>query len=129
VSHHTQATDCPLCVEKCKDLHPTMAAWFWRLKHEYPDCHVSCSYRGKAEQEDAFKRGTSKLHWPNSMHNTKPARAMDLFQIRDDFVPSWADKYFAELATWLKLNCAPIDWGHDLWGWDRPHFQLKRGES
>jgi hypothetical protein len=33
------------------------------------DMSVSCGWRGKAEQEAAFKAGTSKLHWPHGAHN------------------------------------------------------------
>lgn len=42
------------------------------------DMTVLCGYRNEADQEDAFRRGASKLHWPESAHNHKPARAVDV---------------------------------------------------
>jgi hypothetical protein len=36
------------------------------------------SMRGEAEQELAFKRGYTKVHFGNSAHNWKPALALDI---------------------------------------------------
>ena len=35
-------------------------------------------YRGRDEQEEYFRTGKTKLHYPASLHNKKPARAVDL---------------------------------------------------
>lgn len=42
------------------------------------DFQVLCGHRGEKEQNDAFARKTSKVRWPNSKHNSKPSRAVDL---------------------------------------------------
>lgn len=42
------------------------------------DFGISCGHRGKDEQEQLYFEGRSKVKWPNSKHNTDPARAMDI---------------------------------------------------
>lgn len=46
------------------------------IKHY--DFTVVCGHRGKAEQNDAYFKGNSKLKFPNSKHNTYPSKAVDL---------------------------------------------------
>ena len=41
------------------------------------DCSILCGSRDEAAQEDAFEHGLSKVHWPNSKHNTYPSKAVD----------------------------------------------------
>lgn len=38
-------------------------------------------HRGQADQEAAFARGATKLHWPNGKHNAFPSLAVDLAPI------------------------------------------------
>jgi peptidoglycan L-alanyl-D-glutamate endopeptidase CwlK len=45
---------------------------------KYIDFKVICGFRGEAEQNKAFHDGYSKLMWPNSKHNKKPALAVDI---------------------------------------------------
>lgn len=42
------------------------------------DCRVIIGHRTEAEQNDAFERGTSKLKWPQSKHNSNPSCAVDV---------------------------------------------------
>ncbi len=42
------------------------------------DFSVVCGHRDKAEQERAVKFGFSKVHFPESKHNSYPSKAMDL---------------------------------------------------
>lgn len=35
-------------------------------------------HRGKEAQEEAFRKGNTKLHYPHGNHNATPSRAMDL---------------------------------------------------
>jgi len=53
-----------------------------RLDHK-----LTCSFRGKDEQELAFKTGVSEKRWPESKHNRFPATALDFlplpFESRD----------------------------------------------
>ncbi len=45
------------------------------------DFAVICGARGKAEQDEAFRTGRSRLQWPRSKHNAQPpelSRAVDI---------------------------------------------------
>lgn len=41
------------------------------------DCSIICGFRGKAEQNAAYKSGKSKKKWPDGDHNKKPSEAVD----------------------------------------------------
>jgi peptidoglycan L-alanyl-D-glutamate endopeptidase CwlK len=97
------------------------------------DFVVLCGHRSKAEQEDAYERGMSKLQWPRSKHNQAPSLAMDLAPYPID----WRDtKAFHDLARIILEEAAKIDvklrWGGDWNGngradekfIDMPHFEL-----
>lgn len=97
------------------------------------DFVVLCGHRSKAEQEDAYERGMSKLRWPASKHNQAPSLAMDLAPYPID----WRDlKAFNDLARIILEEAAKIDvklrWGGDWNGngrqdekfIDMPHFEL-----
>lgn len=42
------------------------------------DHRVICGHRTKEAQDAAFASKNSKLRWPNSKHNTKPSKAVDV---------------------------------------------------
>lgn len=48
------------------------------LEKNLLDFTVICGHRSKADQDAAFKAGTSGLRWPKSYHNRTPSLAMDL---------------------------------------------------
>lgn len=90
------------------------------------------SQRGRAAQEYAYKRGTSKARFGQSAHNWSPAIAVDIAPVPLD----WNDtKAFKALATVIlpiaKEMGVPLRWGGD-WnmdgssadGWDFPHYEL-----
>lgn len=85
------------------------------------DLTVLCGYRGEAEQNDAFRRGTSKLQFPNSKHNKVPALAVDLAP----YPVNWKDTaaferlraYALELASRMHIRIRVIPW-------DLPHYEL-----
>lgn len=93
------------------------------------DFSVLCGHRGREAQNDAFDQGASKVRWPHSIHNLDPSEAFDLAP----YPISWArvDEWrFIELAGVI-LRAAhelevPLDWGFHIWGWDMPHFQIRR---
>lgn len=102
------------------------------------DFVVLCGHRSKAEQEDAYERGVSKLRWPASKHNQAPSLAMDLAPYPID----WRDvKAFHDLARIILEEAAKIDvklrWGGDWNGngrqdekfIDMPHFELVERKS
>jgi hypothetical protein len=49
------------------------------------DFIVLCGHRDKKEQEEAFENGNTRVHFPNSRHNSYPSEAVDL-------VPYWQDE-------------------------------------
>lgn len=111
------------------------------------DVTILCGSRTEAEQESAFRGGTTTLHFPESKHNVKPGRlysdAVDLAPY-DAEIPGgvdWADVAGFERMADLVLACSdgegvPLRWGGD-WdmGGDRnpdgaledlPHFERLR---
>lgn len=96
------------------------------------DCSVKWGFRGKVDQNKAFRDGFSNLKWPKSNHNVKPCRAVDV----TPWFPSkphtrWTDemtfKIFGSFvmitAERLKIK---IRWGGHWTKPDFPHYELKR---
>jgi len=98
------------------------------------DFFVSEGARGKEKQDKYFATGTSKVQFPKSFHNELP------LSLAGDAVPwvngkaVWSHETPEDKAAWrevtkaikqaAKLLGVPLDWGFDLWKWDRPHWQL-----
>ena len=91
---------------------------------------VTDGHRGKKEQNDAFRKGFSKLKFPQSAHNSKLARAVDVVP----YPVVWNNyKKWNQLAKVVKKVAkekgVKIIWGGD---WKRfkdyPHFELHRSE-
>jgi len=103
---------------------------------KYTDCTILCGFRNHEDQEQAFKEGRSKVHFPNSMHNRYPSRAVDVAPYPID----WNDRErfymfvgrvrgIADMLG-IKIRCG-ADWDGDM-NWkdqnfhDLPHFELVR---
>lgn len=101
------------------------------------DFTVVCGTRNKEDQERAFAEGKSKVHWPNSMHNTLPSLAIDVAPYFPEGI-RWSDREaFIYLAGIIKGTAAhmgyTLRWGGD-WDSDNdqkdedfkdlPHFEL-----
>lgn len=103
------------------------------------DCMVLCGHRTKTEQEQAFsaKPPRSKVHFPNSRHNSLPSHAVDV--IPWPFKPEdWSDRermaeFAAVVLAVAKHQGVKMRWGGDWNGnkdWrdekflDMPHFEL-----
>jgi peptidoglycan L-alanyl-D-glutamate endopeptidase CwlK len=101
---------------------------------EHFDCTVLCGHRGRAEQNDSYRRGRSRLKYPHSRHNKKPSLAVDVAPYPLD----WEDRERFCLFAGYVLGVADsmgisIRWGGDwnknmLVGDNRfddlPHFEL-----
>lgn len=82
------------------------------------DCTIVQGHRDKRTQNKYYKEGKSKLQWPNSNHNSKPSRAVDVAPYLNGSV-SW-DKdqcytfggFVLGVAAMMRI---PIRWGGD---WD-----------
>lgn len=88
------------------------------------DVVVICGHRNKADQEKAVAGGFSKVHFPNSKHNSLPSRAMDVvpypinWEARAKFLEM--RKKMLEIAKRLNIPVRTISW-------DLPHIELKDG--
>jgi len=106
----------------------------------YVDVGIVCGHRSKLEQDLAFKKGASKVKWPNSKHNQYPSKAIDIVFYDDKGKPIWDTHqacYVAgralQLAEWM-FGEGKIRWGGD-WSQDTDvtdqtfndycHFELK----
>lgn len=98
------------------------------------DIVILCGHRGQAEQDAAVKAGTSKLKWPNSKHNSKPSRAVDVAPFPIDWNDIGRFIHMADIfLDEAKKQGVKIRWGAD---WNRngswkdekfrdwPHFEL-----
>jgi peptidoglycan LD-endopeptidase CwlK len=120
---HLNISECVACAAKLKQVHPDLCRWVGILRSTHPDAHVSCGYRGEAEQEADFAKGASRAHYGQSAHNTTPATAVDIFRLT--LTGASFDK------VWFETVMAPIARGAGLvWGgdWhsikDMPHVEL-----
>lgn len=52
------------------------------------DCSLVEGYRDKAAQDEAYRKGMSKLRWPESAHNLMPSQAVDIWPHP---FPGWPD--------------------------------------
>jgi hypothetical protein len=128
---HKNGLSCPSCNEFLKDTNPILARWFKEvIKPEFHDVHISCSWRGKEEQDLAFRTGASSVQFPNSKHNYingdgKDAHALDLFFQRDG-------KYIASFELMKEVNDHSnmmgwiIKWGGNFPKVDAVHFELHK---
>lgn len=132
MKHSNSPKSCSSCEEKLKDAHPDIAAWFRdKVKAKFQDCHVSWSYRGSDDQEQAFLDGKSELHFPLSPHNKSDDQgnpcslALDLFELDYNGQARWAWAYFRSIA---EVEAEAVFWGGQ---WphlgDADHFELRRG--
>jgi len=111
-------------LSKLLGVHPILSfAITEAIKITEQDFTVLEGVRTMQRQRQLVKDGKSKTL--NSYH---------LFGLACDLVPyvngklTWEDKYFEEIHKAMtivieKYNL-PIDNGFDLWGWDKPHYQL-----
>ncbi len=113
--------------------HPKLQELFNEVIKHW-DCTVLEGHRSQERQDKMVQKGTSKLRWPNSKHNSAPSRAVDVAP----WPIVWGDteRFYAfggfvvGVATMMGIK---IRWGGD-WDSDRevkdqkfidlPHFEL-----
>ena len=124
---HLNNGSCPKCEEiinKYKDFNSDIYNWFKSLQKLNMEVHTSCAGRGKADQEDAFKRGASKAKYGESAHNF--GLAIDLFKIDANGKAEWSIKFYREVINpAVKMSCLlehGLDWKKFV---DAPHVELK----
>ena len=105
---------------------------------KYVDCSILEGYRNEKDQNEAFRKGNSKVKYPDGRHNTNPCFAVDVLPYPID----WKDYERMTLFAGYVLGTAEqmgikLVWGND---WDRdfqtkdtnfkdyPHFELHKYE-
>ena len=83
--------------------------------------------RTKKEQRKLVARGVSRTMRSYHLYGL----AVDLVAIDSSGKPSWNAKLYPAIAVAVKqamreLDLDILDNGYDLWGWDNPHWQLKK---
>ena len=90
--------------------------------------------RTVVEQADMYAQGRSKpgkkITWTlNSKH--VEGNAVDLVAFVDG-KPTWEEKYYKGIEVAMKSvihdYALDIDWGFDLWGKDKPHWQITNSD-
>lgn len=86
------------------------------------DHTIICGHRGEKAQNDAFKRGTTKLAYPRSKHNKIPSLAVDVMPYPINYADTKRIAYFAGFVMATAKNLLEqglithsIRWGGD---WD-----------
>lgn len=90
------------------------------------DFSVICGYRGKEDQEKAFREKKSKARFGQSPHNFKPSRAVDITPYPLDWndIEAFKKMGAAVMAAAEKCGVA-LTWGATFSFRDYPHFELK----
>lgn len=104
-----------------------------RLLTEYDKEHpiiIICGARTQQEQNDAFKRGNSKVAWPHSKHNHLPkSLACDVAPSKDGAIDWRNIPAFVEMGEGIEALAKNmgilISWGGRWKMRDYPHIQLE----
>ena len=115
--------------------HPDLQKVFNKVI-EKVDCSVLCGHRGEKEQNEAFKKGHSKVKFPKGRHNATPSNAVDVAPYPIDWENLERFTLFAGYVLGIAESMGiELIWGND---WDRdfdtsdtnfrdyPHFELKK---
>lgn len=104
---------------------------------QHVDCTVLCGHRNRQQQEEAFSKGTTRLHWPASKHNHVPSQAVDVAPFPIDWQNMHRFYFFAGyvLGTAKQMGIdlrSGLDWDQDFQTSDQilidgPHFELVNG--
>lgn len=70
---------CELIFNRYPGFHQGIKDWFFEIQKNHPEAHISAAGRGKLEQEEYYKKGTSKAHYGQSGHNYNAA--IDIFKL------------------------------------------------
>lgn len=64
-------------LKNLSEAHPMLQCLFMEVIKHW-DCTILDGYRTEAEQNEAYRKGHSKLKYPKSKHNKKPSHAVDV---------------------------------------------------
>jgi len=90
---------------KLSTCHADLQALFYEVI-KYYDCTILEGYRNQEDQEAAYAKGNTKLHWPHGKHNHQPSMAVDVTPYPIDFnnnkTAYWFGGYVMGIAQKLK---------------------------
>ncbi len=125
---HENIDHCKKCAElfdRYPGFHRGLREWFEAWRAKYRTAHISCAGRGKAEQEEAFLKGTSKAHYTKSAHNWNAA--IDIFgQVDGQYIVhrQWYDiNLVGNIPSWTKWGATFKDFK------ELPHLELADWED
>ena len=98
---------------------------------ETEKCAVICGFRGRYEQEQAYREGKSKAKFGQSKHNLKPSQAVDVVPLPLDWndIPAF-EKLGEKIMAKADEMGIKIKWGKNFKGLvDYPHFELVQEEE
>lgn len=120
--------------ERLATCHPDLQKVFNEVI-KYVDCTIVCGHRDKADQDEAFRTGKSKLQYPRSKHNAAPSLAIDVVPYPVDWNDHKRFYYFAGFVLGVASSLGvDLRFGGDWDGdfdikdqnfFDLPHFELK----
>ena len=70
---------------------------------------VYISYRGELEQNEAFKKGTSNLKFPDSKHNKKPSLAIDVAPLKNGTIDWNDEKLFIQMRAEFGVSAKELE--------------------
>jgi peptidoglycan L-alanyl-D-glutamate endopeptidase CwlK len=90
------------------------------IKHV--DCTIVTGFRSKAEQNEKYDMGLTKVKWPRSKHNKSPSIAVDVAP----YPINWDDRERFTLFAGFVLGIAAMKGINIRWGgdWDKD-FEVK----
>jgi len=115
---------CP-CASRLATAHPDLQRVVRRVALERA-IRVLVGHRNEVDQHAAYVHKFSRVDWPNSPHNRRPAMAVDIAPMPIDWkdVAAFAAMGEAMLAAAEELG-VELRWGRDFKGLaDWPHFEL-----
>lgn len=128
---HINDGNCSKCEQifnRYPGFHQGLKDWFKALQKEVPEAHISAAGRGKSEQEEYFKKGTSKAHYGQSAHNK--SAAIDLFKLHQNGA-EWPKSWFiGSIKPRLDIHNSSADFKIKWYGepgssfFELPHFEV-----
>ena len=118
-------------LRELKGVHPDIVRVVMRaIEISTQNFMVLDGLRTKKEQRKLVARGVSKTMRSYHLFGL----AVDLVAIDSKGKPSWNKKLYPAISIAVKkameeLNLPILDNGFEMWGWDNPHWQLKKMAS
>lgn len=125
MAKHVNDGKCAKCSEILNGTDQRLIDWFTEFQKVNKDAHVAWGIRNEKDQNDAYKRGTSKAKYGESPHNFEPAQAIDLFRITQTGA-EWGAPWFNGTVGPAVAKEKDLAWGGSWARFkDLPHIEIK----